>query len=81
MLNKKDLQMIFGMVQSKQCKTDMRNLVTDNIEYFENVGIEIVYGIRKLVATLRELDAEDGVIVDALVKRYDLNDSEARTFL
>ena len=122
---KKDLQMIFGMVQSKQCKTDMRNLVTDNIEYFENVGIEIVYGIeamvgsdflskshsnrtetggvnvckafndmveegreeervvgiRKLVATLRELDAEESVIINALVKQYELTDSEVKKYL
>ena len=53
------------------------------VEEGRELGIEEerAAGIRKLVATLRELDAEDCAIVDALVKQYDLADSEAKTFL
>ncbi|MBQ8316786.1 MAG: hypothetical protein IJX85_00460 [Lachnospiraceae bacterium] len=55
----------------------------DMVEEGRELGIEEerAAGIRKLVATLRELDAEDCAIVDALVKQYDLADSEAKTFL
>lgn len=47
----KDLQMIFGMVQLKQCKNDMITFVTENKDYFENVDIEIVYGVEAMVGS------------------------------
>jgi len=43
--------MIFGMVQLKQCKNDMITFVTENKDYFENVDIEIVYGVEAMVGS------------------------------
>ncbi|MBR3599510.1 MAG: Rpn family recombination-promoting nuclease/putative transposase [Lachnospiraceae bacterium] len=126
---KRDLQMIFGMVKLKTQKNDMKDFVSKNADYFENVGIEIVYGIeamvgsdflsknisnrtetggvnvckafedmveegrelgieegldqgiKGIVAILRELAIADDIILEKLVKQFELTELEANAYL